>query len=184
MSSPQPTGVCLLNMGGPRSLEDVQPFLLNLFSDRNLIRLPGGRWLQRPFARLISTLRTPKVQRRYAQIGDGSPLIRITRRALASRTVSWKVSYVSDYHDHPLYIDALAGTVQRGLDQLGPAATIVFSAHSLPQKLVDQGDPYQRQIESTVRAVVQKLSLESWHLAYQSRTGPVRWLAACGRRLS
>lgn len=242
MSSAKPIGVCLLNMGGPESLEEVQPFLFRLFSDRDLIRLPGGRWLQRPFARMISKLRTKKVQQRYAQIGNGSPLVRITRRqadllqqsldqqgdfcvvaamryslprveqaieqlqsrgisqlvalplypqhstattgssfndlrrALASQSPSWRVSYVSDYHDHPLYIEALASTVRRGLDQLGPDATIVFSAHSLPQKLVDRGDPYQRQIESTVRAVAQKLALESWHLGYQSRTGPVRWI--------
>ena len=56
-----PTGVILLYMGGPETLADVKPFLRELFSDRDLIQLPGGRLLQRPFALLISTLRAPKV---------------------------------------------------------------------------------------------------------------------------
>ena len=49
-------GVLLLNLGGPEQLEDVRPFLFNLFSDPEIIRLPFP-WLQKPLAWLISTLR-------------------------------------------------------------------------------------------------------------------------------
>lgn len=70
-------GVLLLNLGGPDQLEDVRPFLFNLFSDPEIIRLPFP-WLQKPLAWLISTSRAKKSQENYKQIGGGSPLRRIT----------------------------------------------------------------------------------------------------------
>lgn len=70
-------GVLLLNLGGPDRLEDVRPFLFNLFSDPEIIRLPFP-WLQRPLAWLISTSRASKSQENYKKIGGGSPLRRIT----------------------------------------------------------------------------------------------------------
>lgn len=71
------TGVILLNMGGPEKSEDVAPFLYNLFSDRDIIRL-GPRVLQKPLAWYIARKRAPKSRKTYAKIGGGSPLIRIT----------------------------------------------------------------------------------------------------------
>ena len=71
-------GVLLLNLGGPEKLEDVRPFLFNLFSDPEIIRLPA-RWLQKPLAWLISTLRAKKSQENYQEIGGGSPLLQITQ---------------------------------------------------------------------------------------------------------
>ncbi len=70
-------GVLLLNLGGPEQIEDVRPFLFNLFSDPEIIRLPSP-WLQKPLAWLISTLRARKSQENYLQIGGGSPLRKIT----------------------------------------------------------------------------------------------------------
>ncbi|OYQ64149.1 ferrochelatase [Pseudanabaena sp. SR411] len=70
-------GVLLLNLGGPDKLEDVRPFLYNLFSDPEIIRLPSPL-LQAPLAWLISTLRAKKSQENYKKIGGGSPLRRIT----------------------------------------------------------------------------------------------------------
>lgn len=70
-------GVILLNMGGPEKLEDVHPFLYNLFSDREIIRL-GPKLLQKPLAWLIARKRAPKSRNLYSQIGGGSPLRKIT----------------------------------------------------------------------------------------------------------
>lgn len=67
------TGIVLLNMGGPDTLDDVQPFLYNLFCDRELIRL-GPPYLQKPLAWLISHRRAIKSKANYALIGGGSPL--------------------------------------------------------------------------------------------------------------
>ncbi|KAH1067445.1 hypothetical protein J1N35_032432 [Gossypium stocksii] len=72
-------GVLLVNIGGPENLNDVQPFLCNLFADPDVIRLPKlFKFLQRPLAKLISILLAPKTKQRYAAIGGGSPLRRIT----------------------------------------------------------------------------------------------------------
>ncbi|URE17560.1 Catalyzes the ferrous insertion into protoporphyrin IX (By similarity) [Musa troglodytarum] len=72
-------GILLLNLGGPETLNDVQPFLFNLFADPDIIRLPRlFRFLQRPLAKLISVVRAPKSKEGYAAIGGGSPLRRIT----------------------------------------------------------------------------------------------------------
>ncbi|KAL9443268.1 hypothetical protein AB3S75_016597 [Citrus x aurantiifolia] len=72
-------GVLLLNLGGPDTLHDVQPFLFNLFADPDIIRLPRlFRFLQWPLAKLISVVRAPKSKEGYAAIGGGSPLRKIT----------------------------------------------------------------------------------------------------------
>ncbi len=71
------TGVLLLNLGGPEELEDVRPFLYNLFSDPEIIRLPFS-WLQKPLAWFISTRRAKTSQENYKQIGGGSPLRQVT----------------------------------------------------------------------------------------------------------
>ncbi|KAF3447509.1 hypothetical protein FNV43_RR12695 [Rhamnella rubrinervis] len=72
-------GVLLLNLGGPETLNDVQPFLYNLFADPDIIRLPRlFQFIRRPLAKLISVLRAPKSKEGYAAIGGGSPLRKIT----------------------------------------------------------------------------------------------------------
>ncbi len=68
-------GVILLNMGGPDSLEAVRPFLYNLFSDPYIANFG---FMQKPLARLISTLRANKVKDAYKKIGGKSPLKEIT----------------------------------------------------------------------------------------------------------
>ena len=73
MSETKPLGLVLLNMGGPDSLEAVEPFLYNLFSDRELIRLPAGALLQKPFAKLISHFRAKHVRENYRAIGGWKP---------------------------------------------------------------------------------------------------------------
>ena len=81
MSPPNraPTGVVLLNLGGPATLDDVGPFLLRLFEDREIIKLPFQDWLG-PF---IARRRTPKVQALYQAIGGGSPILRWTQAQAA-----------------------------------------------------------------------------------------------------
>ena len=70
-------GIVLLNMGGPEKIEDVQPFLYNLFSDRDIIKL-GPAFLQKVIARFIANKRAPKSKSIYSKIGGGSPLKKIT----------------------------------------------------------------------------------------------------------
>ncbi len=67
-------GVVLLQMGGPANLAEVEPFLANLFSDRDLVQLPLGRFYQNFLARKIAARRAPMVSLKYAEIGGGSPV--------------------------------------------------------------------------------------------------------------
>lgn len=69
-------GVLLFNLGGPETLDDVYPFLLNLFSDPEIFRVP--RFLQPLIARIIARRRAPTSRSYYSQIGGGSPLRKIT----------------------------------------------------------------------------------------------------------
>lgn len=73
-----PTGLVLLNLGGPADLEAIRPFLDALFADREIIRLPGGALGQRLIAKMIVRGRLPKVRANYAAIGGGSPILRFT----------------------------------------------------------------------------------------------------------
>ena len=80
MDPDNPTALILLNMGGPDAPEAVEPFLYNLFSDRELIQLPLGSVLQKPFARLIAHFRSKRVRLNYRLIGGKSPLLQWTMR--------------------------------------------------------------------------------------------------------
>lgn len=107
-------GVLLLNLGGPDTLQDVQPFLYNLFADPDIIRLPRlFRFLQRPLAQLISVVRAPKSKEGYAAIGGGSPLRRITdeqahalKMALKKKKLDVNV-YVGMRYWHPFTEEAV-----------------------------------------------------------------------------
>ncbi|PSB19562.1 ferrochelatase [Phormidesmis priestleyi ULC007] len=116
-------GVLLLNLGGPDRLEDVRPFLYNLFSDPEIIRLPFP-WLQSPLAWLISTSRAKKSQANYQQIGGGSPLRRITEeQAQALQQELQKHGqdtnvYIGMRYWHPFTEEAVAQIKRDGVDRL------------------------------------------------------------------
>jgi ferrochelatase len=247
------TAVLLFNLGGPDDLGSVEPFLINLFSDREIIELPFGAAVQPGFARLIAKVRGPSVRRNYARIGGGSPQLRITRLQAAAletalntapsdslyrvfiamrythptaeaaleaiaeagihrivtltlfphyskattgssrrafervlgksvwRSLNFDVSHIDRYAGDPRYLDAMAATVTAAWARI-PAdrrerAVLLFSAHGLPQRFIDEGDPYVTEIETTRQGVLDRLRLPNRQLlAYQSRTGPVKWL--------
>lgn len=74
-SGKSPTAVVMLNMGGPSTVAETHEFLKNLFMDRDLIPLPFQRFL----APLIARRRTPQIERQYAEIGGGSPILHYTQ---------------------------------------------------------------------------------------------------------
>ena len=77
-------GVVLFQLGGPDTLEAIEPFLFNLFCDPDIIDFPFARIGRKPLAKLISTTRARKVQHHYSAIGGGSPIRRFTeQQALA-----------------------------------------------------------------------------------------------------
>lgn len=117
--------VMLLNLGGPDTLEDVQPFLYNLFADPDIIRLPNAfRFLQPGIAKLISTLRAPKSTEAYKTIGGGSPLRRITedqaealQTSLRGKGIDASV-YVAMRYWHPYTEEAIEQLKADGVRKL------------------------------------------------------------------
>ena len=239
---PEKTALLLLQMGGPDSIAAVEPFLMNLFTDRDIIKI-GPAFLQPFIARRIVKKRAPKVAAYYQQIGGKSPIRELTdaqgrglqelmgddyryfvamrysrpstlealaaiKREGISRIVAvslyphysrattgsslnelqrvlkqsghkFELTTIDRFYDHPLYIQALSEKVVEGLAQFADPkdVEIVFSAHSLPQSFIDEGDPYLAHITETVRLVMERIGDASHHqLCFQSKASPVKWL--------
>src|ERR1700684_1550159 len=89
------------------------------------------------------------------------------------------VHNVGPFYRHPMYLDAVIEKIEEALARFPvPArAEIVFSAHSVPMSVIAKGDPYQRQIEETVRLVMESGGWPNRHrLCYQSKVGASKWL--------
>lgn len=236
-------GIVLFQLGGPDTLEAIEPFLYNLFCDPDIIDFPFARIGRKALAKLISTTRSRKVQHHYATIGGGSPIRPNTERqakaleqalrnegidaqcfvamrywhpftaqAIAELSAAncdevvllplypqysstttgsslneWNrlfhddipVHCVENFYRDPTYLDALAEKVNEALSCFPSPARpeIVFSAHSVPMSVIEKGDPYQRQIEETVRLLMERAGWDNPHrLCYQSKVGASRWL--------
>ncbi|CAF1029856.1 unnamed protein product [Adineta steineri] len=264
------TGVLLLNMGGPETVDDVFDFLNRLFSDKDLIPLPA----QKTLGPWIARRRTPSIQEQYGKIGGGSPIkmwtekqgegmVKIldkispstaphkyyigfryvkplTEMALdeiekdhPKRVIAFtqypqyscsttgsslnaiaryyvgreknlrsekasKISYFDEPKDsqvkedidwsvidrwqtHPGFIQAFVENIRNELNKF-PAhvrndVVILFSAHSLPMKVVNRGDPYPAEVAATVHAVMTSLNFSNpYRLVWQSKVGPSAWL--------
>ncbi len=244
----------LFQLGGPDSLDAVEPFLYNLFSDPDIIEFPFARLARPLLARLVSSRRASKVREHYARIGGKSPIRELTElqanalehelrqnidarvfvamrywhplteeavQAVAaqgfrevillplypqySKTTTgsslneWyrkqarlpnplPTTVIREFYDQPPYLEAVVERVNEGLARFrGPKGSssgdpsssvlLVFSAHGLPVNVIEAGDPYQAQVETTVRLVMERGGWLNPHiLCYQSRVSPGRWL--------
>ena len=236
--------IILFNLGGPDSLDAVQPFLFNLFNDPAIINLPGI--FRYPLAKFISNRRAPVAKAIYAEMGGKSPILQETQsqaeaieEALRKEKDEYKcfivmrcwnpraadvIKKVKKYNPlqiillplYPQYSNATSGSsIKEWLDickkenlnvetkticcypteknfilsysnlikkkinlKKLPETILIFSAHGLPENKIKQGDPYQWQIENTVKQLVKKLSIKNLNyiLSYQSRVGPLKWI--------
>src|SRR6185369_5774241 len=80
---PLKLGVVLFQLGGPDSVEAIEPFLYNLFCDPDIIDFPFARIARQPLARLIASRRAKHVAHHYGEIGGKSPLLEFTMRQAA-----------------------------------------------------------------------------------------------------
>jgi ferrochelatase len=89
------------------------------------------------------------------------------------------VHHVGPFYRHPMYLDALVEKVDEALSRFEAPKRpeLIFSAHSLPLSIIAKGDPYQRQIEETVRLLMERGGWSNRHrLCYQSKVGASKWL--------
>lgn len=100
--------------------------------------------------------------------------------AAANAGISAPTRAICCYPDADGLIDALAAGVTAGLREVpqGQTVRVLFSAHGLPKRVIEQGDPYQAQVEATAAATAARLALDGldWTICYQSRVGPLEWI--------
>lgn len=93
-----------------------------------------------------------------------------------------RVKTIDDYYSESHYIDSIVERIKESLDGEDPSEyELIFSAHGLPQRIIDKGDSYQKHIRANVYHARKALMLEgidfhNTHLAYQSRLGPLEWI--------
>ena len=93
-----------------------------------------------------------------------------------------EVQSICCYPTEHNFIRAWSENIKKSLELLEPEEDfcILFSAHGLPEKIIKQGDPYQWQIEQSVKAIVDTLGIQvDYKVTYQSRVGPVKWIGPC-----
>jgi len=236
--------IILFNLGGPDKLENVEPFLFNLFNDPAILNLPT--FLRYPLAKLISNRRAPVAKKIYAELGGSSPILKLTKEQ--SNALEIKLNQTQEEDEYRCFIimrcwNPRAKDVIKDVQLYGPnevvlmplypqysAATsgssikewkdvcrknnyhvktsticcyptdqnfitahtkeiikkikdlknfkLIFSAHGLPEKNIKKGDPYQWQVEQSVKKIVENLNDKNldWILSYQSRVGPLKWI--------
>ena len=236
--------VILFNLGGPDKLENVEPFLFNLFNDPAILNLP--KIFRFPLAKLIANRRAPVAKKIYGELGGSSPILKLTMEQSnklekrlnknkdldeykcfvvmrcwhprASKvinevklfnpeevvllplypqfSVSTSGSSIKEWNDickmnnyevntniiccYPTdknFIKAHTLEINKKINDI-VNYKLIFSAHGLPEKNIKNGDPYQWQVEQTVKEVVLLLNIENldWVLSYQSRVGPLKWI--------
>jgi len=99
-------------------------------------------------------------------------------RVLASERHVPELRTINDYHAHPAYIEALASSVRAYRQAHGASEHLLMSFHSIPQRYVDQGDPYDAQCKKTAALLAEALQLQpgQWSISFQSRLGREPWL--------
>ena len=236
--------IILFNLGGPDKIENVEPFLFNLFNDPAILNLPT--FLRYPLAKLISNRRAPVAKKIYEELGGASPILKLTKEqsdalekkinqdqkideykcfivmrcwhpraeqvikevqffnpeevilmplypqysaaTSGSSIKEWKdvckknqykvkTSTICCYPTDQNFVKAHTKEILKKIKDL-KNFKLIFSAHGLPEKNIKKGDPYQWQVEQSVKKIVEELNIENldWILSYQSRVGPLKWI--------
>jgi len=235
--------VILFNLGGPDKLENVEPFLFNLFNDPEILSIPSI--FRYPLAKFISKRRAPVSKKIYKEIGNKSPILELTQEQAKSleNMLSAKDDYkcfvvmrcwhpratevikkVKEFNPEkiillPLYPQFSAATSGSSINEWNELCKkenykvktkticcyptesnfvrahanlirkttrniesknfkLLFSAHGLPEIKIKKGDPYQWQVEETVKRIMIELKDENFDhtISYQSRVGPLKWI--------
>jgi ferrochelatase len=116
----------------------------------------------------------------YSRMSVGAYFKKL-EEAQALVDTSFEVTRVESWNDHPLLIDAIVEKVQKALNlfsgTIRKEVPVLFSAHSLPARILDEKDPYPQELHETIQAVMKKVGANRWWFAYQSQgRTPEPWL--------
>lgn len=113
----------------------------------------------------------------YPQYCKATTLSSLRALRSAAQGHPLKVLEVERFFDDEGYLQALREQVLQMLSRGAAGSHVIFSAHGVPESLVSKGDPYVAEVEATARSLAARLPKGThWHLAYQSRVGPVKWV--------
>lgn len=224
----------IVNFGGPRDLKEVEPFLVELLTDRDVINSKMPNWLHHRFFTYIARKRAKKISVDYELIGGKSPIYEDTEavaRAVSPEAITFHrylpathqqfietaqeqeglvvfpmfpqfsytttgsiarwfsetlgeetvqgLRWVKSYGDHPLYAALMAKKIRNFLleHQLDEENTVLlFSAHGLPKKYIDEGDPYLDECQRSFKSIADYFPKAASHLSFQSKFGKGEWL--------
>jgi protoporphyrin/coproporphyrin ferrochelatase len=219
----EPIAVLLMAYGGPASLEEVEPYLLDVRGGRatspELVAEVGARYAaiggrspirERTEAQAASVARVlgepfhvyvgmrhwhPYIKDTVEQIVaaayrrvvgivlaphySGLSVGAYKRQLDAASADRLELALVRSWGDHPQFLDAVARRVRDGLNRFpaGEPVQVLFTAHSLPERILASGDPYPDELRASAAAVAKRAGLAAWHFAYQSAGAtPERWL--------
>jgi len=160
--------------------------LQHTFSDRPQVTLAlAMRYGSPSVAATLARLQRAGVRRlfilplypQYAGSTTGSVFDAITT---VLRTQRWvpELRFAGDYHDAPVYIDAIAKSIRGYWDEHGRSDRLLISFHGLPEAYARAGDPYPEQCRITAHLIATRLGLDAaqWELTFQSRFGRLPWL--------
>lgn len=239
--------VYVMYMGGPDSIDAIEPFLYNLFTDRDIIDFKIGNFLQSKLAKIIAKKRSKKVKVDYEKMGGGSPQLKIAKSLFKkveniyngkynkTLTVYFGMTYYKPYiedsypemaknvfdnllvltlyphysyttsgvcfkrffsqtfinppkskykivpfwHNYNPYNDCIIKRIEdvaRRENIKLQEAILFFSAHSLPEYTLSKGDLYLSHIKEQINYIANKTLPYKSILAFQSKTGPMKWL--------
>nr|PIF04874.1 MAG: ferrochelatase [Arcobacter sp.] len=190
-------------MGAARSKEELEVFLTNMFNDKNILTIKSDI-IRSIIASFIVSLRSTAM--RYTSPFAQTAIARIKKEKIKdvillplypqySTTTTkssvedfieksddqFNITIIEPFYKNELFNKAICDEIVKMQGKYNDFH-LIFSAHGLPQKIVDRGDPYQQQIEEHVELLKEKLShyatnIKSINLAYQSKVGPMKWLS-------
>lgn len=125
------------------------------------------------FRRIIALVLAPH----YSHMSIGGYQQALNEALEASHRL--QADFIESWYDNPLFHHAVGEEISEALKQF-PVSTeveVIFTAHSLPERILQQNDPYPKQIHSSCQAVANQLKIERWSFAYQSAgQGDEKWL--------
>ncbi|OGQ14003.1 MAG: ferrochelatase [Deltaproteobacteria bacterium RIFCSPHIGHO2_02_FULL_40_11] len=199
-------GVLLFNLGGPEKIGDVKPFLVNLFSDPEIIPVPFAKILQKPLAHFIASRRQKMSEGYYRAIGGGSPLLKITRAQAESLEASLKEdypnlkTYTAMRYWKPSVKDALEEIRKDGITDLvllplypqrskatmdssyGDFYRVMPSANSIKLHPIYEWYHHPKYIEAFTENIQREIDAlpekykNKFHLIFSAHSLPVKWI--------